>query len=151
LIMPLTRCFREDVVELEQEYWPDPWSKRDCSDFFKIGGKCLIATHKGMVVGHMFYRYEQRDMSCLVNRLYVMEEFRREGIGTALLQRLQRRYKKPWRSIDVTVWEGDLQLQLFLRSYGFHCFGISDGWYDDAPDDQVYWFGLSGQTTGAVA
>lgn len=142
LVMPVSRCFREDVLDLEAECYPDAWSERECSRHFKEGGKCLIAAVKGIVVGHMFYAYNRRDMACMVSRLYVTQGYRRKGIGTAMLARLQKWYRKPWRSLDVIAWEGDLDLQLFLRRHGFQCFGVSDGWYDDAPEDQVYWFSL---------
>ncbi len=63
--------------------------------------------------------------------LVVAPEFRRQGVGRALLQMLERRLQQSGGSVRVVVPETCLACQLLLRDQGFRATRLLRGHFDD--------------------
>ena len=78
------------VIAIERRAFPTPWSlAMFVLELSKPSGICLAALHEGRIVGYLICsRY---DTVWHVMNVAVDERLRREGIATALLQRLFER------------------------------------------------------------
>jgi len=109
------------VLRIERSIWSSGWTQED---FEKLNHQtcCIgrIATIANEVVG---FNYQEvlPDQIRILN-LGVMPEFRRQGVGSALMRDLLRRLRHQRRDqISTLVWETNLPAQLFLRSLKFRC------------------------------
>ncbi len=91
-------------------------------------GNILIAVSKRKVVGYSYYRLcPDRDMIITgeITDLYILPEFRRQGIGHALLQAsLEKLSMYPW--IVAWVQDNNRDAAAFFSHYGFVFDGRKD-------------------------
>lgn len=90
-----------------------------------LGGGChsRVADHQGRAVGFLVYELIRRS-TILVYNLGVLPEYRRRGVGAALIgDILDRLDATPCRRLVAYCWEYTLDAQCFLRSQGFRAVG----------------------------
>jgi ribosomal-protein-alanine N-acetyltransferase len=127
---------RADVVEvqgIELASYPDPWPR---SLFHLMLGRAahlfLVAEEHGAVVGYTIGEMERKGLHLVghVMNVAVKEGDRRRGIGTALMDELEKRFAERGAStsyLEVRV-KNDLARDLYKRR-GYHEVGLLPSYY----------------------
>lgn len=84
----------------------------------------LVVEHQGRVVGYLLYWKTDRTLS--VERLVVHRGFRRQGIGTILLDTLKRKLGGMRTSVMIQVRRSNNEARQFVEACGFRCTAIND-------------------------
>lgn len=122
------------VLEIENAVFEYPWSLAQfnycLSQRNSIG---MVAELDGEIVGYMVYEIHK-------NRLHVLDfavapEYRRHGIGRAMVAKLRSKLFAARKRIMLEVREGNLAAQLFFKSQGFMALSILKEFYDDCDED----------------
>ena len=120
-----------DVIEIEEQTFPDPWATRDLRRFVRQRSSiALVALGRGKVVGYVFYTLSPDGIR--IRRMAVAPSLRRKKIGRAIVTKLVGK-GKPLK-IDVSEWHD--KTHLFLRATGF----IATGTHRDDKGNHVYEF-----------
>ena len=123
-----------EVLAIEAESFEFPWLEED---FFRhlrqrntIG---MIAEHENVVTGFMVYDLSKRKIQLM--NFAVGVEFRREGIGTQMIEQLKGKLFSQRRTrIVLEIRESNLAAQLFFRSSGFRATSVLRNWFDNGED-----------------
>ena len=123
------------VLAIESSSFEFPWTEdefirclrqRDC-----IG---MVAERNEEVAGFMIYELHKTRIHVL--SFAVHPEFRREGVGKAMIEKLISKLAYQRRNrIVLEVRETNLDAQLFFRQLGFRATGVLKGFYEDTPED----------------
>jgi len=126
----------EEVLEIEKQSFPEPWSKLDfirrLRDYNTIG---MVFTYQDVVAGFVVYSIHKTSIEIL--SIAVHPEYRRCSAGTLLIEKLQYKIDGHYRRDRITamVREGNLPAQIFLRQNKFICDGIVKDAYNDSDED----------------
>ena len=118
-----------EVLEIERENFSVPCSEDEFLAALRerttIG---LVAVLDNQVVGYVIYCLEQKELRII--NFVVKKSFQRQGIGTAMINRLKDKLSKQRRTkLSILVNERWLGAQLFLRAMDFWVWeksGIND-------------------------
>jgi ribosomal-protein-alanine N-acetyltransferase len=124
-----------EVLSIETHSFEFPWSDEDFIRCLRqrncIG---MVAEYDERVVGFMIYELHK-------NRLHVLNfavrpEFRRLGVGQAMIQKLIGKLSEQRRNrILLEIRETNLAAQLFFRNCGFRAVSVLRDFYDDTTED----------------
>lgn len=127
-----------EVIQIEQASFQFPWSADDflhCLRQRNVVG--MVAEVESRVVGFMVYELHKHRIQLL--DLAVSTDFRRRGIGGAMIARLASKLSTLKRSmIMVEVRETNLAAQLFFRDQGFRAISLLREFYPDCPGEDAY-------------
>lgn len=125
------------IKSIEHESFAHPWDDDDFSSYFYRGpGLGFVAEDDERIVGYLLYH--TTPLRLHINSLAVSEKGR--GIGRKLVERVKRCLARSKRNeIVTTVWERNLEAQVFFRSLGFRCVKIDHSAYESM-DDAGYVF-----------
>lgn len=130
----LIRRDMPDVLAIERDSSPDPWTEEE---FIRNRRRSncigMVAEYNELVAGFMIYDLLKNHIH--IKSLAVEPEFRRLGVGAALIDKLVSKlaYQRRTR-IMLEVRESNLPAQLFMRSMGFKASSILKRHYD-TPED----------------
>jgi ribosomal-protein-alanine N-acetyltransferase len=129
----LVRSDLPAVLPIEQASFHVPWSEEDflaeLRDKRTIG---LVADIDGRVVGYVVY--EMTKQAIQIRNLAVHPDCRRQGIGTAFIEKLMGKLCQSRRScMSMLLCDRNTPGHLFLRACGFRA-QLERGWYDDGTD-----------------
>lgn len=97
----------------------------------------MVAERDGEIVGYMIYELHKSRLRILT--FAVCPFHRREGVGTALANRLFDKLSQQRRTtIDLAVSDRNLPAHLFWRAVGFRCVGVSYEACDNGDDAYVF-------------
>ncbi len=123
------------VLGIEESSFEFPWSEdefirclrqRNC-----IG---MVAELSEQVVGFMIYELHKSRLHIL--NFSVHADFRRQGIGKAMVEKLVGKLSYQRRSrIMLEVRETNLPAQLFFKDLGFRAVSVLRDFYEDSPED----------------
>ena len=123
------------VIEIENKSFDDPWSAQEFSKTLMSRNSGLVAEVNKSIAG--FVVYELHKTHLVISNLAVAPEFKRQGIGKAIIDRLKDKLSVSRRwFIEACVRETNLQAQLFFRSMDFRAkfvkdyFTLKDGNYE---------------------
>lgn len=124
-----------EVLAIEQQSFEFAWSEDDFIRCLRqrncIG---MVAELEERVVGFMIYELHKSRLHVL--NFAVRREFRRQGVGAAMIQKLQRKLSHQRRSrMALEVRESNLEAQLFFRSQGFRAISVLRDFYNDTTED----------------
>lgn len=118
-----------EVLRIERASFADPWREeqfihwlrqRDC-----IG---MVAECGGQVAGYEIHQLAKRHIR--VWNFAVAPEFRRSGVGRAMVEKLKGKITSQHRRrLYTEVREGNLEAQLFFRACGLRCDRIEPEWF----------------------
>ena len=124
-----------EVLAIENRSFEFPWSDEDFIRCLRqrncIG---MVAEYDERVVGFMIYELHK-------NRLHVLNfavrpEFRRRGVGTAMMRKLIGKLSEQRRNrILLEIRETNLDAQLFFRDRNFRAISVLREFYEDSPED----------------
>lgn len=121
------------VLTIEADSFEFPWDEaafirclrqRNC-----IG---MVAADGDRVLGYMIYELQKSWLRVL--NFAVRVDFRRTGVGRAMLDKLKGKLTRRKR-ITLEVRETNLSAQLFFQRCGFRATAVLRGFYDDTPED----------------
>jgi ribosomal-protein-alanine N-acetyltransferase len=144
----LIRRDMPEVLPIERASFEFPWSENDFINALRqrniIG---MVAELDEVVVGYMIYELHP-------NRIYlwslaVHPEFRRQGVGSALIEKLVSKLYQKRSRINVEVRETNLDAQLFFRGSGFRAVGVIRDRYPETTED-AYLFVYRSPKTSTV-
>lgn len=123
------------VLAIENQCFEFNWTEADFNYFLRqrhcIG---MVAERDGQVVGFMIYEPHKSRRHIL--NFAVDREFRRQGIGTAMINKLLGKLThERCNRIVLEVRETNLDAQLFFRSHGFRATTVIHDFYDDTDED----------------
>ncbi|SRR5579885_30397 len=133
------------VLRIEQQSHTRRWTVQDFLTVLQSGHTVgQVAEAGDQVVGFVIYtvpplatvrddarrRCSTEAMTLEVLNLAVAPQWRRQGIGKALLDKLARKLCHPGDCLHATVPESNLPAQLLLRSAGFRATRILRGYYE---------------------
>lgn len=81
-----------DCARIEAACGGDAWDREQIIDHLRISnafGKCAMNASGDVVLGYILYRVIGHDIE--IDRILVRPESRRQGVGSAMLQRLKER------------------------------------------------------------
>jgi len=125
----------EDLARIEQRSWDRPWTEED---FLRSSRQrniaSFVAQRNNSIVG--FVIYELHSNSFHIVNFAVDPSVRRIGIGTMMINHLFKILPHHERTeISLTVREGNLPAQLFLRGCGFKADHVIRGFFKDTDED----------------
>ena len=83
----------------------------------------MVVDKDERVVGFMIYELNRTKLTVL--NMAVHPTFTRQGVGTAMVQKLVGKLSTQRRSmIDLDCWENNLSAHLFLKAMGFKATGV---------------------------
>ena len=124
-----------DVLDIENRSFEFPWSEEDFIRCLRqrncIG---MVAEHDEQVVGFMIYELHKTRLHIL--NFSVHEDFRRRGVGHAMVSKLISKLSHQRRNrILLEVRETNLGAQLFFRRAEFSAVSVLRDFYDDTTED----------------
>ena len=124
-----------DVLDIENRSFEFPWSEEDFIRCLRqrncIG---MVAEYDEQVVGFMIYELHKTRLHIL--NFSVHEDFRRRGVGHAMVSKLISKLSHQRRNrILLEVRETNLSAQLFFRRAGFNAVSVLRDFYDDTTED----------------
>lgn len=124
-----------EVLAIEKKSFEFPWSEDDFLRCLRqrncIG---MVAEIDGKVAGFIIYELHK-------NRLHILNfaidpEFRRRGIGSAMVQKLLSKLSHQRRNqILLEVRETNLPAQLFFKKHNFRAISTLKDFYEDTTED----------------
>ena len=134
----VTRKDMPAVLRIEDASFREPWTE---DDFVKslqqrniIG---MVAEHRDLVIAYMIYELHRDSIHLL--SIAVHPDFRRQGVGTAMLAKLASKLQYQSRSkITTMASEINLDAQMFLREHGFRATEVVRDHYH--PGEDAYFF-----------
>ena len=135
-IRRLTYADLPQVIAIERRAFPTPWSlAMFVLELSKPSGICLAALVEDRVVGYLVCsRY---DVVWHVMNVAVDPARRREGIATALLERLFDQADQPGEQYTLEVrLSNDPAIALYER-FEFESAGVRPGYYHDNKEDAL--------------
>lgn len=109
-----------EVMDIEERSFPHPWSEKEFIDALRVRNNIgMVVELEDEVVGYMVYGLHKTHLD-LIN-LAVRPDLRRTGIGTEMIDVLKKEIRghQTRRWLMSTVWERNLEAQLFLKSQGW--------------------------------
>lgn len=128
----------EDVVAIEKQSFPSPWSLRaflsEITD--NVYGRYIVARVDGTVVGYagMWVILDEAHVTTIA----VHPEYRRKRIGVRLLAALILRARLAGaRRMTLEVRKSNTQAKGLYAKFGFVDRGIRRGYYSDTREDAI--------------
>jgi len=149
-IRRLTYADLPQVIAIERRAFPTPWSlAMFVLELSKPSGICLAALRGGRIVGYLVCsRY---DTVWHLMNVAVDERLRREGIATALLERLFERADRPGAQYTLEVRLSNDAAMLLYERFGFHSAGLRRGYYHDNKEDALIMWRTAGAESAVPA
>lgn len=123
------------VLEIERLSFEFPWTEDDYLSYLRQASCVAMVAEIGeRVVGVMVY--ELQKVRLLVTNFAVHPDFRRQGVGSAMVRKLESKLSQQRRNeIVLDVRESNLGAQLFFKSQGFYCNEVLRGFYEETSED----------------
>jgi [ribosomal protein S18]-alanine N-acetyltransferase len=147
-IRRLTYADLPQVIAIERRAFPTPWSlAMFVLELSKPSGICLAALEDGAIVGYLVCsRY---DTVWHLMNVAVEPRRRRDGIASALLERLFEEADKPNEQYTLEVrTSNDAAIRLYER-FGFRAAGRRRAYYHDNREDALIMWRTVGERTTA--
>ena len=125
------------VAEMEHQSFSDAWSEKAVLETLRQPtALCLVAEKAGRRVGYLL-AYQAAD-EIEIARVAVVEEVKRQGVGTALMKKLQEEgTQRKAGKILLDVREKNHIAQAFYEKTGFKKDGVRKSFYTEPEEDAV--------------
>lgn len=136
-IRPMLESDVEAVFLLEQECFPDPWSRKGIRDTLQEECSCmLVAEDNGVLCGYLNSTYLFEELN--LNRIAVSPNFRRRQAGVSLLRALFAFCGEHGLTrLMLEVRESNLPARRLYESLGFVTLGERKNFYQNPPETGV--------------
>lgn len=125
------------VCELEKECFPDPWNIDMIDSCVRSGNFYgLVDERDGKIAGYIGSIFDLWEGEILL--VAVREEYRRNGIGRALLSGVLERYERAGKeAVYLEVRKSNLAAQSLYYSLGFEKIAVREKYYQNTEDALV--------------
>ena len=150
-IRPLSYSDLPQVISIERRAFPTAWSlAMFVLELSKPSGICLAAVLRGRIAGYVICsRY---DTVWHLMNVAVDDRLRRQGIATALLDRLFVDADKPGEQYTLEVRPSNHEAIALYERFGFRSAGRRRGYYHDNKEDAlIMWRTVASLEPGAAA
>lgn len=131
------------VLQIEQDSFEFTWSE---DEFMRVlrQRNCIgmVYDNEDQITGYMIYELQKTQLRLL--NFAVSPQYRRQGIGTAMIQKLIKKLTPPTSALHaqkrrtkiiLNVRETNLNAQLFFRQMGFYATATLRNYYEDTEED----------------
>ena len=126
----------DKIAELEKLCFSEPWSAEAILDSFRSGTVFLVAEKQGKVLGYVGIK-PVLDEGYITN-VAVFPEYRRMGVGSALMQNLDKlAADKNLSFISLEVRRSNLPAISLYESFGYKSEGIRKNFYREPLEDAI--------------
>jgi ribosomal-protein-alanine N-acetyltransferase len=136
-IRPMVFSDLAQVVQLEKDIFPDPWSQQSFAESLReerVGS--WVAVNDGQVIGYMVTLWVVDEVHIL--NLAVTNNYRRQGIASQMLANLENlAAKHGTKHFWLEVRAGNLVAQAFYGKWGFMAVGERKQYYRNGEDAVV--------------
>jgi ribosomal-protein-alanine N-acetyltransferase len=126
----------ETLYEIDQACYEPAiaYSRREFRNYLRFpGAECVIAEENGEVVGFCLTSHQQARGYIIT--IDVLAEFRRRGVGTALLAEVERRLAgRGVKEIGLETATDNESAIAFWQKHGYRTRGVSKGYYPGGRD-----------------
>ena len=131
----LTPEHMKQICEIEKKSFPDPWDYDEIwSDIDNEDSISFVITKDDKVCG--FIVGGSDGDSAWVNNIAVSPDYRRQGIGTSLLDALsQAAY--PYQGLALIVRDSNTSARKFYDEYGFFDLEVKEGYYNNPKENGI--------------
>jgi ribosomal-protein-alanine N-acetyltransferase len=137
-----------DVLRVEAEAFPEPWSE---DDFLKLlrqrNAVGVVAEHGTEIVGYLLYELHKGRV--VVVNIAVAKAHRFRGVGRYLIGKAKIAAARGGRAVRVTVCERNLEAQVFYRKTGFKAIRFTRGVGDEDGTIDFSWKDHGGDCANA--
>jgi ribosomal-protein-alanine N-acetyltransferase len=139
MIVPMTPDHLPEVMAIDAQCYPIPWS-RDVyeSELSRTDDRLYLIAHLNRVVGHAGVAFEEDEAH--ITTVTVAPDCRGQGIGARLLLALALAARRRKTSLALEVAADNPTAQSLYRRFGLAPVGIQRGYYADmglSPDAVV--------------
>ena len=125
-----------DIVRLEEEIFPDPWSERAVRDCIGRGGMCFVARDDSGVIAYVIGTLIAPEGE--IYRIAVKEEKRKRGIGYRLLDYAVKTERgRGLETLFLEVRSMNKAARALYLAYGFTEISVRKNYYKNPPDDAI--------------
>lgn len=134
----------EEVLQIEKSAFTNPWTEQDFLSALRQKNCIAMVAVDGypneMVLG--FVLYELHDAKLVI--INMASKYHRCGVGRIMVNKLKAKLSPSRRhTIETTVRDDSLTMQLFLRSLGFKAVSVLRRFFnDDDADGYVMQYAL---------
>ena len=131
IIRPMTEEDVEAVFLLEQECFPDPWSRKSIKGTLREEKSyLLVAEENGKICGYLNSTYILDEMN--LNRIAISKDFRRRNIGYSLLSDMINFCKNNGiKRVMLEVRVSNFPAQNLYKAFGFTVLGERKNFYSN--------------------
>jgi ribosomal protein S18 acetylase RimI-like enzyme len=120
------------VLQIADDCMSLQWTSEDFQECFRsldtIG---KVVDVDGSVIGFLIYQLDRDVHEVVVKSVAVAADWQRHGVGQSMIASLDRKLTQGYERISALVPEGNLPLQLLLRSAGFRAVRVLRRHYGD--------------------
>jgi ribosomal-protein-alanine N-acetyltransferase len=127
----------DEVMAIERTAFRYPWSSRFFLEELQVPcARSFLAEINGKIVGYVLFWLLPEEVD--IHNIAVHSDFRRHGIGQALLQRvLEQARKRNSSRVTLEVRISNIVAQRLYQSVGFMAKGVRKGYYSDDGEDAL--------------
>jgi ribosomal-protein-alanine N-acetyltransferase len=127
----------DEVMAIERTAFRFPWSSRFFLEELQVPcARSFLAEINGKIVGYVLFWLLPEEVD--IHNIAVHRDFRRHGIGQALLQRvLEQARERNSSRVTLEVRISNIIAQRLYESVGFMAKGIRKGYYSDDGEDAL--------------
>ncbi len=135
-VIKIEREHIKAIAELEKVCFSEPWSEETLLSAFKTGTKFFVAIKNGKVFGYV-------GINCIIDEGYitnvaVFPEYRRMGVGAALLNRVFSHARDEGLSfVSLEVRESNQGAIALYEKFGFKVEGKRKNFYSNPSEDAL--------------
>ena len=125
------------IAEMEEEYFSDPWQKKDIFSYICAeDGMCFTALENGVPIAYVIGRIIAPEGE--IYRIAVDENYRRRGVGYRLLSfALKTERGRGLEATFLEIRKKNIAARRLYLAYGFSEIGERKNYYKNPPDDAV--------------
>ena len=120
------------VLQIADDCLGLQWTAEDFQECFRsldtIG---KVVEVQGSVIGFLIYQLDRDAHEVVIKTIAVAPDWQRHGVGHSMISSLDRKLSQGYERVSAMVPEGNLSLQLLLRSAGFRAVRVLRRYYDD--------------------
>ena len=134
---PMTAADLEDVMAIEKTAFAYPWSGRFFQQELQVEcARSIVAEFDGRIVGYVLFWLLPDEID--IHNIAVHSEFRRKGVGRALLgQVIARAQRRLSLRVTLEVRLSNTAARQLYDSIGFVAVGVRKGYYSDNGEDAI--------------